>query len=120
MKAIMLTVAIGVGILLTITVFSNGFNSVYAKHDTVRVDCKDLAIALISWDGLYGYINDDDLADLEDDFADDPDNDVDPASFDDIIDWHMEDLLDDFEDSKCEKHINEDLEEWIEDIDFNK
>ncbi|HET6716559.1 MAG TPA: hypothetical protein VFG90_05470 [Nitrososphaeraceae archaeon] len=115
-----ITVSVGIGILLIINALGNGLNSAYAKHDTVRVDCKDLAIDLISWDGLYGYINDDDLADLEDDFADDPDNDVDPSSFDDIIDEHMEDLLDDFEDSKCEKHINEDLEEWVEDIDFEK
>lgn len=112
---------IPLAVLLMVTITSAGYtNFVYAKHDTVRVDCKDLAIDLISWDGLYGYINDDDLADLEDDFADDPDNDVDPSSFDDIIDEHMEDLLDDFEDSKCEKHINEDLEEWVEDIDFEK
>lgn len=41
-----ITVAIGIGILLTITAFGNGFNSAHAKHDTVRVDCKDLAIAL--------------------------------------------------------------------------
>ena len=43
-----IAVAIGIGILLTITAFGNGFNSAYAKHDTVRVDCKDLAIALIT------------------------------------------------------------------------
>jgi|RhiMetdeSRZDD1v2_1073273.scaffolds.fasta_scaffold1947266_2 hypothetical protein len=49
-----IAVAIGIGILLTITAFGNGFNSAYAKHDRIRVDCKDLAIALITWDQLLG------------------------------------------------------------------
>ena len=48
MKEIMSTIAIGFGILLVITAFSNGLNSAYAKHDTVRVDCKDLAIDIIT------------------------------------------------------------------------
>lgn len=53
-----IAVAIGIGVLLTITVFGNGFNSAYAKHDTVRVDCKDLAIALITWDQLLATTDD--------------------------------------------------------------
>lgn len=50
-----MSLTMGIGILLTITAFGNGFNSAYAKHDTVRVDCKDLAIALIlgSIIGIY-------------------------------------------------------------------
>ena len=47
-----MAIPVGIGILLTITAFGNGFNPAYAKHDTVRVDCKDLAIALITWDQL--------------------------------------------------------------------
>jgi hypothetical protein len=98
--------------LLILTITTSGFtNSVFADGKKVKVSCIDLAIDLISWDGMYAYIDDDDLADLEDTFGDD--NEVDPASFKDIIDDHMEDLLDDFEDKKCQKHIDKDLREWI-------
>ena len=111
---------IPLAILLTVTIISAGFtNSAYAHSSKVKVGCKDLAIDLVSWDGLYRYIDDDDLADLEDAFGDD--NEVNPADFDDIIDEHMEDLLDDFEDSKCKKHIDNDLEDWIDDkVDFDR
>jgi hypothetical protein len=111
--------------LLMLTIFAGGLlalnpsNPVYAKN--AKVGCKDLAVALISWDGLYAYIDDDDITDLEDDFGDDPNNDVDPSSFDDIIDDHMEDMLDDYEDYNCDKHISDDNEDWIEDeVDFEK
>lgn len=43
-----------------------------------------------------------------------------PASFDDIIDEHMEDILDDFKDAKCKKHIDKDLKKWIRNVDFEK
>ena len=43
-------VTVGIGILLTITAFGNGFNPAYAKHDTVIVDFKYLSIALITWE----------------------------------------------------------------------
>ena len=39
-------VAIGFGILLTITVISNVQNSAYAK--SIKVDCNDLAMTLIT------------------------------------------------------------------------
>ncbi len=107
-------------LLLTTAIVSTGLaNTVYAHGNKVeQVGCKDLAIALVSWDGLYKYIDLDDLTDLEDDFGDD--NEVDPASFDDIVDDHMGDLLDDFEDANC-KHLDEDLEDWIEEkVDFER
>ena len=113
-------IGIPLAILLTLTMTTAGFtNSAFADHKKVKVSCIDLAIDLVSWDGMYAYIDDDDLADLEDAFGDD--NEVDPASFDDIIDDHMEDLLDDFEDAKCKKHIEKDLKKWIKKyVDFEK
>ena len=106
-------------ILLTITIISAGLtNSAYAHGSKVKVGCKDLAIDLISWDELYKYIDIDDLIDIEDAFWND--NLVDPSSFDDIIDEHMEELLDDFEIANC-KHLDDDLEDWIDDkVDFER
>lgn len=56
---------------------------------------------------MYAYIDYVDFADLED--ALDNDNEVDPASLEDIIDDRMDDLLDNFKDAKCKKHIEKDL-----------
>ena len=89
--------ALSLVMLLTITIISAGFNSAYADSKKVKINCKDLAIDLVSWDGMYRYIDDDDLAALEDVFGEEPDSALDPASFDDIIDEHMEYILDDFE-----------------------
>ena len=50
------------------------------------------------------------MTNLEDALRDDPNNDVNPSSFDDIIDDHMEDMLDDYEDDNCDKHISDDDE----------
>ena len=109
---------ISLAMLLTITIISAGFNSAYAHGSKVKVGCKDLAIDLISWNSLYKGVEDDELAAIEDDYGDD--NDVVPASFDDIIDKHMEDLLDDFEDANC-KHVKKSMEEWIDDkVDFER
>jgi hypothetical protein len=103
---------VSLAVLLILTITTAGFtNSAFADGKKVKVSCIDLALDLISWDGMYAYIADDDLADLEDAFGDD--NEVDPASFEDIIDDHMEDLLDDFKDAKCKKHIDKDLKKWI-------
>lgn len=106
-------------VLLTLTIISAGVtNSTYAHGSKVKVGCKDLAIDLISWNSLYKGVDEDELAAIEDDYGDD--NDVKPASFDDIIDDHMEDLLDDFEDANC-KHIKKSMEEWIEEkVDFER
>lgn len=60
---------------------------------------------------MYAYIDYVDFADLED--ALDNDNEVDPASLEDIIDDRMEDLLDNFKDAKCKKHIEKDLRKQI-------
>lgn len=87
-------------ILLTTSIISAGFtNPAYAKSSKVKVDCTEVAIALISWDALYKYIDLDDLTAIEDAFGDD--NEVELASFNEIIDDHMEELLDDYEDANC-------------------
>ena len=107
-------------ILITSSIISAGFtNPAYAKSSKVKVDCTEVAITLISWDALYKYINLDDLTAIEDAFGDD--NEVDPASFDEIIDDHMEELLDDFEDANCDKSVDDDLVDWIDDnVDFER
>jgi hypothetical protein len=112
-------IGIPLAILLILTITTAGFtNSAYAHGSKAKVGCKDLAIGLISWNSLYKGVTDEELAAIEDDYGDD--NDVKPASFDDIIDDHMEDLLDDFEDANC-KHIKKSMEEWIEDkVDFER
>ena len=113
-------IGIPLAILLILTITTAGFtNSAFAHSKKVKVSCIDLAIDPISWDEMYEYIDGDDLADLEAAFGDD--NEVDLASFDDIIDDHIEDLLDDFEDAKCKKHIDKDLRKWIKKyVDFER
>jgi hypothetical protein len=114
-------IGIHLAILLILTITTVGFtNSAFAHSKKAKVGCYDLAINLVSWDGLYRYIDDDDLTALEDVFGDDPKDDLDPASFDKIIDRHMEDVLDDFKDAKCKKHIDKDLKKWIRNVDFEK
>lgn len=115
-------IGIPLAILLAVTIISAGFttNSAFAHSKKAKVSCYDLAIDLVSWDGMYRYIDDDDLAALEDVFGEDPKDDLDPASFDDIIDEHMEDILDDFKDAKCKKHIDKDLKKWIRNVDFER
>ncbi|HKQ20473.1 MAG TPA: hypothetical protein VJS91_00410 [Nitrososphaeraceae archaeon] len=113
MKEIRLTVAIGVGILLTITVLGNGFNSVYAKHDTVRVDCKDLAIALITWDQLLAFTDSDERTDIEDNLGEDG---VANGLFEDWIDKYLDDLVDDVDDG-C-NHLKNDIEDYLDDMEL--
>ena len=83
---------------------TTGFtNSIFADRKNTRVSCIDLAklgwnvcIHRLLWfRGPWDAHGDD--------------NEVDPASHEDIIDDHMEDLLDDFEEAKCKKHIEKDL-----------
>ena len=111
---------IPLAVLLKITIISAEFtNSAYAHGSKVKVGCKDLAIDLISWNSLYKGVDEDELAAIEDDYGDD--NDVKPASFDDITDDHREDILDDFKDANCKKHIKKSMAKWIEDkVDFER
>jgi hypothetical protein len=108
-----IAVAMGIGILLTITAFGNGFNSAYAKHDTVRVDCKDLAIALITWDQLLATTDDDERTDIEDNLGEDG---VANGLFQDWIDKYLDDLVDDVDDD-C-NHLKSDIEDYLDDMEL--
>jgi hypothetical protein len=103
--------------LLTITIISAGFtNSVYADGKT-KVGCKDLGLALITWDELYRTADKDDLKDFEDVLDDEN---INPNEYKDIIREHMRDLSDKFG-SKCDEKVDEDIiEKFDEDVDFNR
>lgn len=113
MKEVKLTVAIGVGILLTITVFGNGFNSVYAKHDTVRVDCKDLAIDIITWDQLLATTDSDERTDIEDNLGEDG---IANGLFEDWIDKYLDDLVEELHDH-C-NNLDDDIEDYLDDMEL--
>ena len=108
-----IAVTVGIGILLTITAFGNGFNPAYAKHDTVRVDCKDLAIALITWDQLLAMTDEDERTDIEDNLGEDG---VANGLFHDWIDKYLDDLVDDVDDD-C-NHLKNDIEEYLDDMEL--
>jgi hypothetical protein len=106
-------VSVGIGILLIINAFGNGFNSAYAKHDTVRVDCKDLAMALITWDQMLGFTDDGERTDIEDNLGDDG---ISNGLFKDYIDKHLNDLQDDVDDD-CH-HLKNEIEDYLDDNEF--
>ena len=106
-------VSVGIGILLIINAFGNGFNSAYAKRDTVRVDCKDLAIALITWDEMLGFTDDSQRTDIEDDLGDDG---ISNGLFKDYIHNHLDDLQDDVNDD-C-PHLKNAIKDYLDDNKF--
>jgi hypothetical protein len=106
-------VSVGIGILLIINAFGNGFNSAYAKRDTVRVDCKDLAMALITWDQLLQTTNDDERTDIEDGLGEDG---ISNGLFKDWIDRHLNDLQDDVNDD-C-NHLKKEIKNYLDDNEF--
>lgn len=108
-----IAVAIGIGILLTITAFGNGFNSVYAKPDTVRVDCKDIAIALITWDQLLATTDADERTDIENNLGEDG---VANGLFHDWVDKYLDDLVDDVDDD-C-NHLKNDIEDYLDEMEL--
>jgi hypothetical protein len=110
---------IPLAILLITTIISIGFitNSAYAHGSKVKVGCKDLALALITWDSLYPLVDGETISEIEDDLDSEG---IKPSLLNDIVDEHMEDLLDDFEDANC-KHLDDDIEEWIDrHVDFER
>ncbi len=107
------TVVIGIGILLTITIFGNGFNSAYAKHDTVRVDCKDLAIALITWDQLLGFSDASDRIEIEDNLGE---GGIANGLFEDWIDKYLDDLVEEVHDH-C-SNLDSDIEDYLDDMEL--
>ncbi len=81
-----------------------------ASADRVKVGCKDLAFALITWDQLLPLVPEDDIAENEHQLNE---NEVEPDTYQDIIDRHINDLLNDI--NKCD--LNDALEKMVEDID---
>lgn len=113
MRLKVIAITIGIEILLTIITFGNGFNSVYAKHDTVRVDCKDLAIALITWDQLLATTDDDTRTDIEDSLGEDG---IANGLFKDWIAKYLDDLVDDVDDD-C-NHLKNEIEDYLDDMEL--
>jgi hypothetical protein len=81
-----------------------------ASADRVKVGCKDLAFALITWDQLLPLVPEDDIAENEHQLNE---NGVEPDTYQDIIDRHINDLLNNI--NKCD--LNDALEQMVEDID---
>lgn len=98
-------------ILLIISLVSTGFiDWAYGSHNKVKVGCKDLALTLITWDQMLPLVPEDDIAENEHQLNE---NGVEPDTYQDIIDRHINDLLDDID--KCD--LDDDIEEMVEDID---
>lgn len=68
------------------------------------------AFALITWDQLLPLVPNDDIAENEHQLNED---DIDPDTYQDIIDRHINDLLRDI--NKCD--LNDALEDRVEEID---
>ena len=80
------------------------------SHKRVKVGCKDLAFALITWDQLLPLVPEDDIAENEYQLNE---NGVEPDIYQEIIDRRINDLPDDID--KC--NLDDDIEEMVEDID---
>jgi hypothetical protein len=96
-----------IGTFVLVTIASIGSAAI---ADRVKVGCKDLAFALITWDQLLPLVPEDDIAENEHQLNE---NGVEPDTYQDIIDRHINDLLNDI--NKC--NLNDDVEEMVEDID---
>jgi hypothetical protein len=98
--------AVPLAILLAITIVSSGgfVGWVYA-HENLKVDCKDLALALFTWDRAFGMLDSDDVAEIEHILEDE---DIEPNTI------RVENLLDGAED-QCD---DEDVEKILEQVDL--
>jgi hypothetical protein len=96
-----------IGIFVLVTTTSIGSTAI---ADKVKVGCKDLAFALITWDQLLPLVPEDDIAENEHQLNE---NGVEPDTYQDIIDRHINDLLNDID--KCD--LNDAVEQMVEDID---
>jgi hypothetical protein len=66
--------------------------SAFGSHNKVKVGCKDLALTLITWDQLLALAPADDIAENEHELNE---KGVEPDLYKDIINRHLDDLLDD-------------------------
>jgi len=96
-----------IGMFFLVTTTSIGST---AMADKVKVGCKDLAFALITWDQLLPLVPEDDIAENEHQLNE---NGVEPDTYQDIIDRHINDLLNDID--KCD--LNDAVEDMVEEID---
>jgi hypothetical protein len=115
MNSKIIALAIAAGILSTFAAtISTGPYTVYAKkHDTVRVDCKDLAITLISWDQLLAMTDTNERQDIEDNLGEDG---VANGLFQDWINKYLNNLVDDAVDH-C-NHLKSDIEDYMDDMEL--
>lgn len=107
-------------VFLAIVIGSSAFIGIaFGSHNQIKVGCKDLALTLITWDQLFALVPSDDIAENEHELNE---NGVEPDFYEDIIDRHLEDLLDDIDDAlddnKC-NNLDNDIEEMLDDIDFD-
>ena len=103
--------ALSLTVLFSFALVSNGFiGSAFGSHNKVKVGCKDLALTLITWDQMLPLVPEDDIAENEHQLNE---NGVEPDTYQDVIDRHINDLLDDID--KCD--LDDDIEEMVEDID---
>lgn len=93
--------------------------SAFGSHNQVKVGCKDLALTLITWDQLLALASSDDIVENEHELNE---KGVEPDLYKDIINRHLDDLLDDIDDAldddKCD-NLDNDIEEMIDDIDLD-
>lgn len=112
--------ASAIAILLAFGIISSSFaGSAYGNHNQVKVGCKDLALTLITWDQLLALAPADDIAENEHELNV---KGVEPDLYEDIINRHLDDLLDDIDDAldddKCD-NLDNDIEEMLDDIDLD-
>jgi hypothetical protein len=106
--------AIPLAVMLATTILSGGFIiTAYAHDKKVKVGCKDLALALITWDQMAPLVDDDDIAENEHVLNE---HGIKPDLYQDIVDDHLEDLLDDVQD-KC--NLNDNIDDMLDEVDFN-
>lgn len=112
--------AFSLTVFLAFAIGSSAFSgSAFGSHNQVKVGCKDLALTLITWDQLLALAPADDIAENEHELNE---KGVEPDLYKDIINRHLDDLLDDIDDAldddKCD-NLDNDIEEMIDDIDLD-
>lgn len=99
-------------IVLVIAVPSSGIiNSAFASNTKLNVDCKALALALITWDQLVAISNDDDIAENEHVLNDEH---IEPDLYTNIVDDYLKPLLEQVNDG-CTNYDDE-VEELLDEI----
>jgi hypothetical protein len=106
--------ALSLTVLFSFALVSNGFiASAFGSHNKVNVGCKDLALTLITWDQLLALAPADDIAENEHELNE---KGVEPDLYKDIINRHLDDLLDDVD--EC-NNLDDDIEEMLDDIELD-